>query len=503
MNRAVSRNLNVLSRGICLAAFLVLIFVGAVHAEEGDLLKVAPAGNEAFFGARIQRTMSLLATSNESRRNPVKILFWGQSIVAQNWTEMVIEDLKSRYPYADITYENRAIGGFTAPALVRTSVHDLYPFYPDLVVFHVYGGEESRELERIISNIRRYTTAEILVYTHHIAQFADRDTDEYKKRHQSDDRSADLMRFLAQEYGCELVDVRTEWARYLDDHGLEPRELLKDGIHLKEQGCRLMAVLVARHFRFNSLFPSDWTDMVRTCEAKRAFDEGARDEIVFTGKPWIRRGASAVGDSPESALKLSFEGNRIDIITGPSGKDSTLGTARVFIDGTVPSRFPELCEFTRPSKAHGSWMPAIRRVGHREPLLIEDWTLRITDISDDAKDFSFVVTGSVTGEDGSGSNADVFVSNSGRVVIEPRDFMITWTQNYFKKKCPVGFEVSWSVQPLFRDTYEPSRINSNSGIEIVTVAKCLKNGPHILEIVPNGDGDIPIEAISVHMPPLK
>ena len=90
MNRAVSRNLNVLSRGICLAAFLVLIFVGAVHAEEGDLLKVAPAGNEAFFGARIQRTMSLLATSNESRRNPVKILFWGQSIVAQNWTEMVI-----------------------------------------------------------------------------------------------------------------------------------------------------------------------------------------------------------------------------------------------------------------------------------------------------------------------------------------------------------------------------------------------------------------------------
>ncbi len=489
-------------------AILVLYPHQGQSAEEDNtfpamLQYVRPAENEALFGARIQRTMALLATSTETRRNPVSILFWGQSIVHQDWTKLVIEDLLRRFPHADITSENRAIGGFTAPSLVRTSVHDLYPVYPDLVVFHVYGGERDGELERIVSNIRRYTTAEILVYTHHVAQFADVGTEKFQERYDGAEKSAALMRCLAQKYNCELVDVREEWKRFVAEQNIEYRDLLRDGIHLNEAGVSLMATLITRHFRFNPLFPSNWTDTVRTYEAARSLDEGAPEEIILSGPGWERKGATVIGTSKKGRLKLTFEGNRVDIITGRA--DSTFsGTARVLIDGKSPSTFPELAEFTRTTTPLKSWMPAIKRIGHRKKLMIEDWTLRLIENNEDATEFTYEVIGSKTGHDGYGSSKELFVSKSGRVVIEPRDFMInTWTETYFKVHHEPGFEVTWSVQPLYRDTFAPSVPDDEGAVEMVTVAKLLRKGTHTLEIIPNGDGPVPIRGIRTHNPPLR
>ncbi len=489
-------------------AVLLLCSYSGITAENEDTLParlqyIRPAENEALFGARIQRTMTLLATSTESRRNPVSILFWGQSIVRQDWTSLVIEDLQRRFPYANITWENRAIGGFTAPALVRTSVHDLYPVYPDLVVFHVYDGEKNGELERIISNIRRYTTAEILVYTHHVAQFADVGTEEFQKRYNGAEDSAALMRHLAQKYNCELADVREEWKQFVAEQNIEYRDLLKDGIHLNDAGVSLMAALISRHFIFNPLFPNNWADTVRTFEAARMLDEGPADEIILSGDGWKREGATVIGSSKKERLKLTFEGNRVDIITGIADS-ATLGTARVLIDGKSPSEFPELAEFTRTTTPLKSWMPAIKRVGHRKKLLLEDWTLRLIENNEDASEFTYEVIGSKTGHDGYGSSKELFVSKSGRVVIEPRDFMINpWTENYFKVHHEPGFEVTWSVQPLYKDTYTPTVLESDGNIEMVTVAKLLPKGKHTIEIIPNGDGPVPIRGIRTHNPPLR
>lgn len=487
---------------ISLPLILMLLYGAVSFAEESVLGKLPIGENETLFGSRIQRTMTLLATSTENQRNPVKILFWGQSITAQEWTAMLMEKIKTAYPYADISYENRAIGGFTAPALVRTSVHDLYPFYPDLVVFHVYGGEKTGELERIISNIRRYTTSEVLMCNHHVAQFNPLDSDEYKKRDEEDNNSSQFTNYIAQKYNCELVDIRAGWRDYIARNTIEPKALLLDGIHLNPQGNKLMAELVGRHFRFNPSIPSPWMETVRTYEAKRFLDEGKDDEIVFIGRPWKKFMDSAVGNSPKGVLKLLFDGNRVDIVTGSSNTDS-LGTARIRIDGKSPSKFSSLYEFTRPSKAFGSWMPALKRVSHYSPLVREDWTLRITKITDDAKYFEYEVTGSVTGPDGKGNSKDVFVSKSKRVGIEPEDFMITWTQEYFKKKCPDNFEITWSVQTSFKDTYAPKRLTDRSQYDMATVAAGIENGKHVLEIIPNGDGDIPIKEIVIHRPPLK
>ncbi len=109
-----------------------------------------------LFGSRLQRTLTLLASSSEAQPNKVRILFYGQSIVAGLDATAMVDQLRVFYPYAQIEFENRAIGGFQAPNLVRTAVHDLYPYYPDLLIFHVYGGEETGELERIIFDILPY-----------------------------------------------------------------------------------------------------------------------------------------------------------------------------------------------------------------------------------------------------------------------------------------------------------------------------------------------------------
>ena len=113
------------------------------------------------YGAGVERTLSLLANSSPGRRKPVRILFYGQSITKQEWSQQVAQDIRTRYPYADLTVENRAIGGYSSEYLVRTVGHDVYAFYPDLIVFHDYGGEEN--YEKIIAEIEQHTTAEILI----------------------------------------------------------------------------------------------------------------------------------------------------------------------------------------------------------------------------------------------------------------------------------------------------------------------------------------------------
>ena len=129
----------------------------------------APAKDPSLLGLEIQRTMTLLATSTPTHRNHVRILFYGQSITEQEWRKQVAADLRRRFPYADLEIENRAIGGFGAQLLIRPAEHDLYPFYPDLLIFYVFGS--NKEYEQIIKSIRSRTTAEVLMQTDHMTKW--------------------------------------------------------------------------------------------------------------------------------------------------------------------------------------------------------------------------------------------------------------------------------------------------------------------------------------------
>lgn len=441
----------------------------------------APATDDSNFGAGIGRTMTMLATSTPEHRHSVRILFYGQSITKQDWWTEVVKDLKKRFPNADLTIENRAIGGFSSSVLIRPAEHDLYPFYPDLTIFHVYGGEP--EYETIIANLRSRTTSEIALFSDHVTwaptgTFLDKkeqlDTYGWHNKH-----STQWLPQLAQKYGCELIEIREPWKRYLKDNNLQPQNLLSDHIHLNKHGNFLLGELVKRQLRYNPKLPKDlWKDLVKTY-------------VVGKDIQW-----------QDGKLVLEFEGNRVDVIAAKT-KEGNSGKARILIDGKKPSQFPELYTITRPSSTVGIDWPAIIQVSSEKPLILEDWTVKITEINEDASKFKFEVFGSKTGFDGSGNNEEKFVSNSGRVVIEPKDWWLKNSQEHTKQPIPKNFEIKWSVKPLFVDSYIPPKIDDPTREDATTLAHNLSNSKHTLEILSNTNQSLPIQEIRVYKPPVS
>jgi hypothetical protein len=459
---------------LCLIFLLFPIF--AIVNGQTPFPLPEPPENPAVLGARIQRTMGLLAGSTARDRRKVRILFYGQSITEQEWWKDVANDLKQRFPHADLTIENRAIGGFAAPLLIRPSEHDLYPFYPDLLIFHVYGGAE--DYEAIIAKIRSRTTSEILLHSDHIDWIPtgkNDDPDAVKRYEWHNSHSTTFLAALADKYGCELAEIREPWRRYLKENRLEPKQLLSDSIHLNNWGNFLLATLIKPHLRYNPLFPAS-QDLVRTYR-------------VGSDVKW-----------QDGKLVLEFEGNRIDAIADRNFSGAATG-ANILIDGKKPSEFPELYSITRPSVTVGVGWPAIIQVSSQKPLIVEDWKATIVEINSDASKFKFDVIGSKTGYDGSGTNDKLFVSNSGRAVIEPQNWWLKNSYEYSKQLTPKGFEIKWQVKPMFVDSYVPPKITDATREYPTTLAQNLSNSKHVLEIIPEANGTVPIQAIRVYRPP--
>ena len=252
-----------------------------------------PAHDPGRLGAGVQRTMTLLATSTAERRNTVRILFYGQSITEQEWWRYVADDLRARFPWANLIIENRAIGGFASQLLIKPAEHDVYPFYPDLMIFHVYGSNS--EYEQLIRNIRSRTTAEVLMLTDHLTQWPPAVIDKEKDKGAwwDDFMNRQFLPETARKYGCGLADNRGAWIDYLKVNHLEPRALLKDGVHLNDHGNYLMAELVKRYLVHRpELGDTPWRGLVKTIEIERGKEPGSSGGV----------------------LKLEFQGNRVDLI---------------------------------------------------------------------------------------------------------------------------------------------------------------------------------------------
>ena len=425
--------------------------------ENSKYPPLAPAADGPEFGAHVQRTMTLLATSTPQKHHKVRILFYGQSITEQPWWKQVAEDLRRRFPHADLQIENKAVGGFASQILSRVAEHDVYAFYPDLVIFHVYGANNT--YEEILRGIRTRTTAEVLIQKDHVgAQWPVDNPDQKNPMWWDHMMNNVFLPDYARKYGCGLADVRGAWLSYLKSNRLEPKALLSDDVHLNDHGCFVMAEIVKRYLVYKpQLLSEEEKSTVRTLE--------------------VGKDVSWQGDR----LTLPFEGNRVDLISAKGG-----GAARVLIDGKKPSEFSECVAFTRTSLSQTGWGPALLRVSSEKPRLVEDWTLKVTEADEQIR---FAVTGSKTGPDGEGISSERFVSKSGRVVIEPGDWWVKNIQQMTKSKVPVGFEIKWKAIPLFSDTYAG---------DSVTVAQGLPNGKHMLEIV----GKTSLGAVRVYRPPL-
>ena len=457
-----------------MAIWLSLMLAGAVGA--GPWAEPEPPLGAERFGAGIQRTMTLLATSTPEHRNTVRVLFYGQSITEQPWTKEVARWLRATYPNANLIIENRAIGGFASQLLVKTAESDLYPFEPDLVIFYVYGSHI--EYENIIRRIRERTTAEILMQTDHCTVEADLTEETDPARLSPKQWSAWMNHcFLpatARKYGAELCDQRAEWKRYLTAQKLAPRDLLIDGVHLNDRGCFLMAELVKPHLRYLPGEPTTaWQSLTRTVSV----GQDARFE--------------------QGRLRLEFDGSRVDLIARPGAAPA--GSLSYTIDGQPPPAIRGLYAATRASAYPGLPWPVVMRVGWTQVPVPETWTVRLIEPSDDLKSFRFAVTGSVTGADGEGSSAERFVSRSGRVVIEPDDWSLARSREFTKK--PLGdAPLTWTIVPRFVDRWR-APANQDPTLEpATTLFSGLKNGHHTLELI--ADGDVSgLAAIRIHRPP--
>lgn len=442
-------------------------------------------GDTSSWGRNVQRTMRLLATSTPQKRNTVRILFYGQSITEQKWWKAVADDLRARFPNANLVIENRALGGFASQMLVKTAETDLYPFYPDLLIFHVYGAHD--KYEDIIRRVRERTTAEILQQNDHVTKPGDltEETDPAKLwppdgQHWNAFMNHNWLPAVSRRYGTELCDQRSPWKRYLTDNGLQPKQLLIDGVHLNAQGEFVMAQCVKAYLRYDpALGPATADRWVKTYEVGK--DIGWRDGV----------------------LRLALEGNRVDVIVDHSCRAVPAGAAppaAVKIDGRRPSEFPELYGFTRTRARPGGKWPPIAPVKSENRLVPEDWTMEVVKDSHNPKTFHFTLRGSKTGPDGEGRSDTRFVSRSGRIVIEPEDWNVAYALSLAGvKPVPDRFRVTWSVVPHFVDQFvSPGGVDP--AIETaVTLAQGLPNTRHILQIA--GDGKTPIAAIRVYCPP--
>lgn len=415
--------------------------------------------------AFIQRSMRQLHDSTPESPGKLRVLFYGQSITAQSWTKTVEKELRQRFPSVVFEFHNPAIGGFTSPALVRTAEHDLYPWYPDLLVFHVYGPIE--QYEEIIRTTRQRTTAEIVLTTDHI-HVKQSNQDEVDE---SDDTHSAQVVEVAKKYDCTLIDLRTKWRAHLEAQRLPAKDLLKDHIHLNDAGCALMARIVGE-------------ELVRVPELGDGAASSGRVERVELAS--LRRTA-------DGALELPFVGNRVVAVSDGKGLPKAEGA--LLLDGRSPGAGSEMWAATLPSPGPFIWMPAIRQVRFEQPPGVQKWTLSLLpDSTPDGRKLHFRVEGSVTGADGEGWSDQRFVSPSGQVVVEPSDWHVAWPLSYRKKTLPEGFQVKWSTYQTATPVYQAAPFQAQT----VLVQGCANTG-HVLRI----EGDIEklgIGSLLIHTP---
>jgi len=277
-------------------------------------------------------------------------------------------------------------------------------------------------LGELFTNIRKYTTADVLLLSHHTLH----------RPTTADDFSARYLRYIANKYDCELADISYEWPKYLAANNMVPADLLRDGTHPNRNGNWLLAQLVGRHIKYSPQASNPSNQSVQTINVANAYEASPAGPITFTGKLWEHKNGLLIAHKPGSHLKLTFYGSRVDVIPGQLPKTIKPGGVKILLDGVPVETNHTLFAITRPGRGPHTWFPLVMRVTNAKPLIAEDWTLHIDKVNADSTDYTFSVQGSKTGLDGTGSSKRSFVSNSGRVVIDSTDFMFEVIRKTFK-----------------------------------------------------------------------
>jgi hypothetical protein len=421
----------------------------------------------------LANTAAAFARAGAGEIVPFRVLFYGQSITASGWPDKAMERLQARHSNIAFQWENRAIGGFSARRLARAAPADLADLAPDLIVFRVRG--DHRDYAEIVETMLRTTSADIILQTYH-ATPSDWPAPPcptgltvwpwhgahctgwpaVREKNWSDYMSYHFIPALAERHGLAVHDVRRAWPERLAAEGLAPQEVLTDHTHLDALGERIKADLFVE------------------------FLEDAVAAPRHATMPLPAPGA-------DGTVTLSVDARRVEAVSR-----TPLEGVSVTIDGAPAAAFAGCVAHGRPSRAvPGLVWPATRRVGADATLVAETWTARLHDFSEDFSDFSFSVTGSVTGPDGSGRASEDFRSESGRVLLDASDWMTSQVAAFTGAPLPDPLEVTWRARFLCDDVAEVP-VQDGAPILITTLATGLE-GPTTLRLAFPGGGAEDIE----------
>ena len=214
-------------------------------------------------------------------------------------------------------------------------------------------------------------------------------------------------------------------------------------------------------------------------------------------------------DFTGDTLTLSFSGNRVDVLTATSGF-SEADSARILLDGKKPSEFQGCYFTTRPYNSSGtSWpweLSGMIRVQHTAPWVNEEWTCIFKEAEEPYSDFSFSISGSVTGYDGTGKASLDFISDSKKIIIkagdaeEGGDWHLKRSFKVLKTRVNPGDTIQWMTYSVCTDLYIPGQMTQQSVENVTTLFQGVENTRHTLQIIRSGESKPPIKEIRVYRP---
>ncbi len=438
----------------------------------------------------IARSVATIRSATPEHPRVLKLLFYGQSISTPQWTDQAAAMLRAKYPDVAFDVRNLALGGWAAPLLERAVARDVDDFYPDLIVFHVYGDHHA--YERIIQALRSRTAADIIVQTDHVVTPIEPLCDtgihlrwspppgctghiRFKQNVWEDYMSGLWIPTMAAKYDLAVEPRRKQWDAYLKANRLAPEALIADAPHPNARGWTLMANLFTRWFE---------SVVAKGGAAKPAFPDAVR---------------SFAPPAPGKTQRYSFIGNRIELLAaGPLD-----GKVTVTIDGKAPQDLDGCWQDSRVSRLPNlpDW-PALKQVSVAPSYHKADtWTLRLTGLDAAQDKFDFTLTSALGGPDGSGTADAAFASPSGRVTLQPGDWNLAYAMQVAKKGVPEGATFQWQRRFVCAD--QPAVALPDGAVEQRhLLATGLANGSHVVELTVAADAPA-ISEMRAYQPPWK
>ena len=423
-------------------------------------------------------------------------LIWA---IGSSWTRGqgdgygLMHAIRQRFPHAPpIVYKRRVEPGMPWDFAYGWVKQFVAAQQPDLIFTYTLGTPEG--LDALLTEIRRHTTADIIVPSIHFVKASTMTPEDI----QSGVAPWDRIREICRKHGAEFVDNRRELAEYLQRTGVKPVALLGDPVHQNYLGRMLVWDNVSRHIAK----PDHFSYAPESRERRIAVTQPtqtATEQVSLLGD-WLTSGGAVHAAKAGARLKVRFTGNRIDVLGRklPGG-----GSVQIVIDGKPAARAPVFyCNFIRPVRGASDTKPSIaapHAVDLGRNVVPQTWTIVVTSNMGDYR-----VEGSVTGPDGEGNVARPFVSRSGQIGLDPKHWRFAKNETRNHKVIfgnHTGDTFTFDVYRSARGTLSFRGEKPTSLAE--PVVQNLPNREHTLEIIATGDGDVAIEGLYVFQPPEK